>query len=234
MSILDVVKGAATVLGMDVPTLVYGATGREMVEMQELANVMASEIADAHDWQKLLIQQTFMGDGVSDAFDLPSDFRRMQKTSSLWSSRWQWATEHLTSPDQWLELQVTPIATVNGYWILYGDQFHQWPVMASTETVKFFYVSNQLVAASDTSKKTMFTEDADSFRLSEELLKKAIIYRWKQNKGQAYEQDLDDYQDLLLRRIETDAGSKPVVSGQPPVGWRGRRVAWPGTVTGAA
>lgn len=234
MSILDVVKGAATVLGMEVPTLLYGATGREMVEMQELANVMASEIADAHDWQKLLILKTLTGDGVSDAFDMPTDFRRMQKTSSLWSSRWQWATEHLTSPDQWLELQVTPIATVNGYWIIFGDQFHQWPVMANTETVKFFYVSNQLVAASDTSKKTMFTEDADSFRLSEELLKKAIIARWKQNKGQAYEQDLDDYQDLLLRHIDSDGGSKPVVSGQPPVSWRGRRVAWPGTVTGAA
>ncbi|RUW25639.1 hypothetical protein [Mesorhizobium sp. M4B.F.Ca.ET.013.02.1.1] len=234
MSILDVVKGAATVLGMEVPTLLYGATGREMVEMQELANVMASEIADAHDWQKLLILKTLTGDGVSDAFDMPTDFRRMQKTSSLWSSRWQWATEHLTSPDQWLELQVTPIATVNGYWIIFGEQFHQWPVMADSETVKFFYVSNQLVAASDTSKKTMFTEDADSFRLSEELLKKAIIARWKQNKGQAYEQDLDDYQDLLLRRIDGDGGSKPVVSGQPPVSWRGRRVAWPGTVTGAA
>ncbi|TIU06463.1 MAG: hypothetical protein E5W44_23605 [Mesorhizobium sp.] len=234
MSILDVVKGAATVLGMDVPSLLYGATSREMVEMQELANVMASEIADAHDWQKLLIQQTFTGDGVADAFDMPSDFRRMQKTSSLWSSRWQWATEHLSSPDQWLELQVTPVATVNGYWIVYGDQFHQWPVMASGETVKFFYLSNQIVAASDTSKKTLFTEDADSFRLSEELLKKAIIARWKQNKGQAYEQDFDDYQDMLLRRIDTDGGSKSVVSGQPPVSWRGRRVAWPGTVTGAA
>ncbi|RWI43039.1 MAG: hypothetical protein EOQ93_31630, partial [Mesorhizobium sp.] len=88
MSILDVVKGATTVLGMDVPSLLYGATSREMVEMQELANVMASEIADAHDWQKLLIQTTFTGDGVADAFDMPSDFRRMQKTSSLWSSRW--------------------------------------------------------------------------------------------------------------------------------------------------
>ncbi|TIW65440.1 MAG: hypothetical protein E5V56_07050, partial [Mesorhizobium sp.] len=140
MSILDVVKGAATVLGMEVPTLLYGATGREMVEMQALANVMASEIADAHDWQKLLVLKTLAGDGVSDAFDMPTDFRRMQKTSSLWSSRWQWATEHLTSPDQWLELQVTPIATVNGYWIIFGDQFHQWPVMANTETVKFFYV----------------------------------------------------------------------------------------------
>lgn len=233
MSILDVVKGAATVLGMDVPTLVYGATNREMVEMQELANVMASEIVDAYDWQKLLVLKTFIGDGTTADFDLPDDYERMQQTSSLWSSRWLWATNHLTSPDQWIELQVTPIATVNGYWIIFGDQFHQWPVMASSETVKFFYVSNEIVKASNNSLKPAFTEDADTFRLSERLLKLAIIYRWKQNKGLAYQQAQDDFETLKLRMIDKDPGSKPVVSGQPPLSWRGRNVAWPGTVTGA-
>ncbi|RUY01481.1 hypothetical protein, partial [Mesorhizobium sp. M7A.F.Ca.CA.004.04.1.1] len=212
MSILDVVKGAATVLGMDVPTLVYGATNREMVEMQELANVMASEIVDAYDWQKLLVLKTFIGDGTTADFDLPDDYERMQQTSSLWSSRWLWATNHLTSPDQWIELQVTPIATVNGYWIIFGDQFHQWPVMASTETVKFFYVSNEIVKASNNSLKPAFTEDADTFRLSERLLKLAIIYRWKQNKGLAYQQAQDDFETLKLRMIDKDPGSKPVVS----------------------
>jgi hypothetical protein len=68
MAILDVVKGAATVVGLDVPTQVYGATTREMVEMQELANVMAAEIADDYDWQKLLILKTF------DRRRLTSDF----------------------------------------------------------------------------------------------------------------------------------------------------------------
>lgn len=233
MAILDVVQGAATVLGLDVPTQVYGNTAREMVEMQDLANVMASEIADAYDWQKLLIYNTFTGDGIVSTFDLPADYSRMQKSSSLWSSRWLWATNHLTSPDQWTQLQVTPVASVNGYWIIFGDQFHQWPVMANGETVKFFYVSNLIVKASNNSTKAMFSEDADTFRLSERLLKLAIIYRWKQNKGQAYEQWFDDYQTLLLRDIDKDPGSKPVISGGPPVSWRGRGIAWPGTVTGA-
>ncbi len=233
MAILDVVKGAATVLGLDVPGQVYGATTREMVEMQALANVMASEIVDAYDWQKLLIYNTFTGNGVASAFDMPSDYERMQKTSSLWSSRWLWQTMHLTSPDQWTELQVRPVATINGYWIIFGNQFHQWPVMALNETVKFFYVSNLTVVANNLSLKTAFSEDADTFRLSERLLKLAIIYRWKQNKGQAYEQAMDDYQVLLLREIDKDTGSKAVISGQPPLSWRGRGIAWPGTVTGA-
>ncbi|MBZ9693938.1 hypothetical protein [Mesorhizobium sp. CO1-1-9] len=234
MSILDVVKGAATVLGMEVPTLVYGNTTREMVEMQELANVMASEIVDAYDWQKLLVLKTFTGDGITADFDLPDDYERMQQTSSLWSSRWLWETSHLTSPNDWIELQVTPIASVNGYWIIFGDQFHQWPVMATAETVKFFYVSKEIITASNGSLKPAFTEDADTFRLSERLLKMAIIYRWKQNKGLAYQQAQGDFETLKLSLIDKDAGSKPVVSGIPSLSWRGRRSAWPGTVTGAA
>jgi hypothetical protein len=233
MSILDVVKGAATVLGMDVPTQVYGATSREMTEMQELCNVMASEIVDAYDWQKLLILETFTGDGAKSAFDMPFDYSRMQKTSALWSSRWLWETAHLTSPNDWIELQVTPIAAVNGYWIIFGDQFHQWPVMASGETVKFFYVSNEIVKAKDGSPRPAFVEDTDTFRLSERLLEYAIIYRWKQNKGLAYQQAFDDFEVMKLRLIDRDAGSKPVISGLPPVSWRGRKVAWPGTVTAA-
>ncbi|MBZ9926781.1 hypothetical protein [Mesorhizobium sp. BR1-1-4] len=221
-------------LGMDVPTLVYGNTTREMVEMQELANVMASEIVDAYDWQKLLIPKTITGDGISADFDLPDDYERMQQTSSLWSSRWHWETSHLTSPNDWIELQVTPVASVNGYWIIFADQFHQSPVMAVAETVKFFYVSNQIIAASNGSLKPAFTEDADTFRLSERLLKMAIIYRWKQNKGLAYQQAQDDFETLKLSLIDKDAGSKPVVSGIPPLSWRGRKSAWPGTVTGAA
>ncbi|WP_164890717.1 hypothetical protein [Mesorhizobium sp. M7A.F.Ca.US.002.01.1.1] len=177
--------------------------------------------------------KTFTGDGTTADFDLPDDYERMQQTSSLWSSRWLWATNHLTSPDQWIELQVTPIATVNGYWIIFGDQFHQWPAMANSETVKLFYVSNEIVKASNNSLKPAFTEDADTFRLSERLLKLAIIYRWKQNKGLAYQQAQDDFETLKLRMIDKDPGSKPVVSGLPPLSWRGRNVAWPGTVTGA-
>lgn len=233
MAILDVVKGAATVLGMDVPSLFFGATTRELVEMQELVNVMASEIADAHDWQKLLVLNTVTGDGSAEAFDMPADFERMQKTAALWSSRWLWAINHITDPDDWVNMLVTPIATVNGNWIIYGNQLHARPVMAVTETVKFFYLSNNLVTASNSSLKAAFSEDADTFRLSERLLKLAVIYRWKQDKGQAYEQAYDDFQTLLLREIDKDAGSKPVVSGQPYVSWRNRNVAWPGSVSGA-
>lgn len=233
MTILDVVKGAATVLGMKVPTQVYGATTREMVEMQELANVMAREIAEAHDWQALLKVHTFSGDNTSEAFALPSDYERMLKTASLWSSRWFWSINHVNDPDQWLELQVVPIATTYGNWIVYGDEIHVLPVMATTETVKFFYAVDKIVRDTNGATQTAFLADTDVFRLSENLLKLAIIYRWKQDKSLPYGEAMEDYQKALAMEIDKDAGSKQIVSAQPWASWRGKNIAWPGSVTGA-
>jgi hypothetical protein len=233
MTILDVVKGTATVLGMKVPTQVYGSTTREWVEMQELANVVAAEIAEAHDWQGLLRIDSFVGDDVSEAFALPSDYQRMLKTASMWSSRWFWSINHINDPDQWLELQVVPIAATYGNWMLFGDEIHVLPVMSSTETVKFFYASNQIVLDTNGMKQVAFQADTDVFRLPESLLKLAIIARWKQNKGLPYGEAMADYEKALALEIDKDAGSKPIISGQPAASWRGRNIAWPGSVTGA-
>lgn len=233
MTILSTVQAATTVLGLDVPTLFYGSTVREMVEMQELANEMAQEIAETHDWQALRVIKTYTGDGSTEAHTLPTDYERMLKTASLWSSRWFWSLNHITDADQWLELQVVPIAATYGHWIIYGNELHILPVLASTETAKFFYISNKIVTATDMTTKATFTADSDVFRLSERLLKLAIIYRWKQNKGTPYGEALEDYQRELGIRMDKDAGSKPIISSQPWASWRGKNIAWPGSVTGA-
>lgn len=233
MTILDVVKGAATVLGMKVPTQVYGNTTREWVEMQELANVVAEEIAEAYDWQALLRIHTFVGDDVAEGFALPSDYERMLKTASLWSSRWFWSINHIVDQDQWLELQVVPIASTYGNWMLFGDEIHVLPIMSATETVKFFYVSNEIALDTNGMKQTSFLADTDAYRLPESLLKLAIIARWKQNKGLPYGEAMTDYQNALAQEIDKDTGSKPIVSSRPYASWRGKNIAWPGSVTGA-
>lgn len=233
MTILTTVQRATTVLGMEVPTLVYGSTDREMVEMQEVANETAASIRNAFDWQVLQTVQTITGDDVSETFTLPADYDRMLKTASLWSSRWFWSINHITDPDAWLELQAVPVAAVYGNWIMFGGSVHILPVMASTETAKFFYVSKNIVLDDTSTPKPEFSADTDTFRVSERLLKYGIVAKWKQNKGLPYGEAMEDFQRELALEMDKDAGSKPVVSAQPYTSWRSRNIAWPGTLTGA-
>lgn len=233
MTILSVCQNVSLVIGIDRPDQVFASTDREHLELARLANEIAQTIAKEHDWQALQGIHTITGDDAEEAHALPDDYGRMLKTASVWSSRWTWAFNHINDPDVWLEYQVVPYTFVNGNWIIYGGQMHILPVMASTETVKFFYFSRNLVSPASGVDKPLFTADDDAFRLDERLLELGMIWQWRANKGVAYDEDLVNYTKLLNKNIGDDAGSKPIVTGNR-LEWKRGGGAWafPQTVGG--
>lgn len=207
MTLLSTVQSAAPWIGIAVPDQVFSATTREMVEMQQVAKEAARRICEAHDWTKLRTIATITGDGSTTAFDLPSDFARMMKTTELRSSvNTAVPLTHITDADEWLQLEVTGITFPYGAWIDYGGQVNIKPARAASETVKYFYISDACVAPADGSNKTTFTADDDTFRLSEDLLKLAIVWMWKAQKLMDYQEDFVTYETALARAIGYDKG----------------------------
>lgn len=227
MTLLSVIQSAALVCGMEKPDQVMASSRREMQEMARLANEMALMISERHDWQSLMVPLTITGDGSSEAFDLPSDFGRMPTKAGLWSTRWQWDMNPIVGVDAWLEYQIWPAQLILGNWIIYGDQFHVLPIMESGEIIKLFYMTNKLVRDSNNVAKVAFTDDADTFRLNERLLELAIIYKWKADKGQPYLDRLNDFEEALLQKKDSDSGSKPIVSGSPRFRYRNSTFPFP-------
>lgn len=232
MTILAVVQNVCLVVAIDKPDQVFASTDREMQEMARLANEMTDRLMSLHDWQILQTIQTYTGDGVAEGFDLPDDYDRMVKTASMWSSRWTWAFNHIMDPDVWLEYQVVPYTFVNGNWIIYGGQFHVLPVMASTETLKFFYVSNKIVKDSGGVTKALFSADDDTLRIPEKLLELGMIWQWRANMGLPYAEDMANYESYLNSVLKDDGGSSPIITGNRQ-NWK-RHGAWafPQTVGG--
>jgi len=214
MTILSVCQNVALVVALSEPDVVFSSTDREHKELARLANEMATRIAGDFDWQKLQIIKTITGDDVTEAHPLPDDYERMLRTASLWSSRWSWAFNHISDPDLWLEYQVVPYTFVNGNWMIYGGEMHILPVMASTETVKYWYISNNIVTASGGSTKPLFTADDDTFVLDEKLLELGMIWQWRANKGLPYAEDMQNYERQFNQLAKHDAGSGAVVSGR--------------------
>lgn len=232
MTILSVCQRLSTKIGIARPTVIYASTDRDMYSLQEVIADAVLTIKEAHDWQLFRAIHTLDGDGSAQSFSLPSDYDRMLRTASLWSSRYQWAMEHILDTDRWLELLTLPYTQTTGSWTIYGGDLHILDTMASGDTAKFFYLRNLPVVSAASVTKAAFTADDDSFRLNEELLRLAIIYKWKQAKQQAYEEEMADFNIMLNRMIDKDGGSKPIVSGGPRSTWRDRNVAWPGSISG--
>jgi len=233
MTVLDVAKDVAPKIGITVPSQLFAATSREMVELRLFIKETADDIATVFDWQLLKTLHTITGDGAATGFTLPSDYDRMLTTASVWSSRYLWEMAHVVDTNRWLELLTLPYTQITGSWTIYGGQFHILDTMANGDTAKFFYLSNLIVSSSGGSNKDAFSADDDSFRLSEKLLALGTVVKWKAQKSQPYDEDLALYNIELAGLMDKDGGSKPTLSGRPPVTWRQPNVAWPGTISGA-
>jgi hypothetical protein len=213
MTILSVIKDVAKVCGIAVPDAVFSSTDREHVELASLAQEMAERIANGHDWQKLSKITTITGDGSTEEFDLPSDYDRMLVKSQVWSSSLETALSPITDLDKWLEIDIKSFDFVVNAWTIYGGQMHVKPALGAGVTAKYFYQSNLIVDPAAGADTTTFTADTDSFILDERLLKLGIIWRWKEQKGQPYDEWMADYEELKERLVVRDRGSRMIRVG---------------------
>jgi hypothetical protein len=226
MTVLSAIQAACPVIGLDVPSLVYGSTDREWVEMGALANEMAERIATDHDWQALRRLHSFTGDDVATDFALPADYARMLKDSNVWSSRVESPLRHVVSLDEWLELDIRSYEVFIGAWTIYGDRLHIKPVATAAENVRFFYVSRTYARSSAGADKAAFTADDDVFRLSSRLLTLGIIWQWRANKGLPYAEDMVNFERVRDRLAADDKGARVLRIGRGRMRY-GANLAYP-------
>lgn len=232
MTVLTAIQRASTSIGLGVPAVVFSSTEREHLELQDVANTVAGDIADFYDWQALKAIATITGDGSDTAFALPSDYGRMLKKAELRASTFPGSPlEHITDSDEWLRIVVSGLTAGIGQWTIYDDEIHILPALANAAAAKYFYIKNTIVHPASGADKTRFTIDTDTFLLDEDALELGIIYRWKRNKGLPYAEELQDYNDKLAERAGNDKGSKILVVGRQRFGNGALEYAWPGTIT---
>lgn len=231
MTVLSAIQRACTPIGLGVPTAVFSSTEREHLELQDVANTVAGDMADFYDWQILKAIATITGDGTTTAFSLPSDYGRMLKKAELRASTFPGSPlEHITDTDEWLRIVVSGMTAGIGQWTIYGNQIQILPALANAATAKYFYIKNTIVDPASGSDKARFDMDTDTFLLDEGCLELGIIYKWKRNKGLPYAEELQDYNDKLAERAGNDKGSKILVVGRQRFGNSAAEYAWPGTI----
>jgi hypothetical protein len=220
MTLLSVVQSVCEVVGVDSPTAVFGVLSydRTMQEMLNLANRMAQRIAyDDRDWSKFYKIVTYTGDGATEAFDFPVDYKRMMTTTQVWRSTSNLSPMRFINDfDDWMKRRSQNLYDPRGEWIRYGDQIHFAPVLSGTETATHGYVHKNCIALASGGFGDSFMSDADRFALDERLLELGMIWQWKADKGAAYQEDLGTYQDALNRIGGADKPA-PILIGRVPI-----------------
>ncbi len=216
MTLLAVVKDVCATVGVMVPQTVFGGLGsnRTMQEMLSLANEMGQRIAyDTRDWTTLRASVDYAGDGVTTAFNLPSNYKRMLLTTNVWrSTSSQQPMTFISDLDEWMRRRSFSDTGAWGEWILSGGQILIAPAMGVGITARHSYLDKNCVALASGGFGDAFMADTDSFRLDERLLKLGMIWQWKAQKGSPYAEDMGSYSDALANAMGHDQPA-PIILG---------------------
>lgn len=229
MTILSVTKDVCATIGVLVPSSVFSniAGNRTMQEMLALANEMAQRIAyDTREWQRLKKVNIFTGNGTTQAFDLPANFKRMLLQANVWrSTSALQPMMFVPNQDEWLQRRALARYSAWGEWTMIGGQMLIWPVMATGVTATFPYLDKNCVALAGGGFGDSFLADGDSFALDERLLKLGMIWQWKSQKGSPYAEDMGTYGDALTMAMGADSPA-PIIAGSRPIS-ASVRIAYP-------
>lgn len=230
MSLLTVVQDVCAVVGVSLPTSIFSglATNRTMQEMLALANEMAKRIAyDTREWTALKLTATYNGDGVTTAFPLPADYKRMLKTGNVWrSTNNLQPMRFVPDTDEWLNRRARNWTDAWGEWNKDGGMLHVFPVMGTGVTAYHAYLHKNCVALNSGGLGDRFAADLDGYVLDERLLTLGMIWQWKSQKGSPYNEDLGTYQDALSVAEGADSPA-PIIIGRKPASAAAVKVAYP-------
>lgn len=199
------------------------------MEIAELSNEAASDIASAHEWRALTKIYTLTGDGVASSFALPPGYDRMAVAQGIQDpNNIFWGYTAVQSLGEWITVTSNGYAAITpGWWVILDDQFQFQPKPNSGAQARFAYISANYAKTAAGVAASAFTQDSDNFVLEDRLLTLAIIWRWKAQKGMEYAEDMSNYELALSQVAARDTGSQAIRKGAPVRFSSGTRPAWP-------
>lgn len=202
MALLDIVKDAATLLGLSPPSAVASATDLTTQQLLAQATQAGKEVAAFHDWSGLSVGYAFAGDGVTTAFNLPADFSRFaQGQLILLNGGWTRLNGPL-DPMQLTAYRAQSVSTITNQFYRRGNVISVTPAMAAGRSAIFEYVSNAWCVPTSGSNKVRFTLDDDTTIFDEDLVMLGLVWKWRSFKGFDYAQDYETWR----QRCELAAG----------------------------
>lgn len=201
---------------------------QSVAEILDLMGDVAIDIARSHDWQALTTIGTITGDGSTKAFPLPEDYGRMLLASGLIDpATWFWGYVNIPTVMDWLMEESYGFSRITpGAWIILGNQFNFVPAPSSGSEARFPYITRNIFLSGSGEPRETITGDGTTFRIDERLLTLGTIWRWKEQKGLEYAEDMQTFERALSQVQARDAGAR-VIRRNARTPAFGTRLGWP-------
>ena len=238
MTILSALQSAAIRLYGRKPPTFFGATDKFALELTDLINEVAQDVQKYQDWQALIRVATVTGDGSATDFPLPDGYDRMLVKTDLQDTQmWPWGYFPYQDINTFLFDEARNFQPYPGGWIIYNNRVRFSPAPLSGAVANFPYITSASVRDTQTGEyKSAFTADTDEWLLPERLLTLGLVWRWRENKGlatndqDAFIKALDEYAakdkgSVIIRRNGYSTGALRTYPAWPwPLGGNGYEI----------
>lgn len=215
--ILASMQSAAIRLVGRKPSVFFGAQASAVfdLEITDLINEVARDIAQYQDWQAITSIASLTGDGSSTIADLPNDYDRQTLISDLQSkANWMWGYSHVTDMNEVIFDENSGLKSFPGMWSIFGNKLRISP--APSGTTQFPYISANWAIGATGTLKYEFDADTDIFLLPERLLTLGLVWRWRENK----KLDASGDQEAFIKALDEYGGKD---KGSSVIRFTGRR-----------
>lgn len=190
MSAETVLKNVLSEVGLTKTSPSLSAdTDLDVVQLRTFMNATGNELAQRVDWPELFTEETVAESGTEEA--LPSTFLRLTQGTPVRLGGTFVPVRIITNPADWEFATTTAPSLVYGR---LGEGKIQFSSTLSATGAVMNYISNQWVTG-----KTEVTDNGDSFKVPERLLELGTIWRFKRQKGLAYDDWMQEYEAALTQ-----------------------------------
>lgn len=231
MTLSTVIDDALAQLNVKMPAAIAAqSTDKTARLLLALANREARHQVAEHDWQALIVQNSFAALAqAAQTGALPTGFARLVNNTHIWNSTQRTRYAGPTTSNRWQADTISGATSVYGTWRIINGVLNLNPVPTAGDLITFESIDSRFANLAGGGTGARFVSGDDEYRLDELLLELGIIWRFGAGtKGFDYSEAMADWTRHRDTVASQDKGTPGIVvpqssgqSGMPFLNWDG-------------
>jgi hypothetical protein len=212
-TILETAQEAASLLGLQVPSTLFGSYNEgdtSAVKLKRAVNQTVNYLRREFDWSRNKLRVTIEALGAElQTGKLPADLLDDRiLPGTFWDESLKREVCGPLSDGEYAETKSGAINRAEPAWMIMGGELYLTPAPPADREYSFTYMRNTVGKTSGGARLAKFTANTDVPMWSDETMLLGVIYHHRKNERFDYGQDELDFKLAVQNELKTDGGGK--------------------------
>lgn len=208
LSCLQIIQTACRRIGILSPNAAISSTDAQIIQLLSLSEEEGQEQAKRYTWQALQNEATFTTVAAqvqTTVAAITTGFNYIVN-DTIWNRTLRRPVYGPKSQQDWQQAKAMQINGPFNSFRIIADSINFYPSPVAGQSCYFEYISKNWIDTSAASTSSIWTNDADTPKLDDQLMILGTIWRWKAEKGLDYAEDYAKYERMIADAMARDGG----------------------------